>query len=198
MSNIPLNKERNNNKGPRINQKITAKKVFLIDEVGTKIGVLSFFEALNIAQEKGLDLVEVAKNEFPPVCKIMDYGKHCFLTKKNQSKAKKESKSKEPKEIRVRPSIEDNDFQVKLKHLIDFLEDGYKVTIVLKYKGRQIVHPEIGIQVLKNFVEFSKHVGKMEGNFSVEGKKTSILIIPVKKKNDSNDIQDEDDIKDVD
>lgn len=172
------NKKFNNLKQNRINNQIKAKTVFLIDESGEKIGIVSIFEAMDRANEKNLDLVEVSKDEASPVCKIMDYGKHCFLLNKNKSKAKKEQKTREKKEIQVRPNIEEHDFQVKLRQLLEFLQSGFKVNIVLKFKGRQIVHPEIGINVLNRFAENSKHLGKVEVFPVVEGKRANMLIAP--------------------
>ncbi len=169
----------NNLKQNRINDQITAKKVFLIDEDGTKLGVVSIYDAMDKAREHNMDLVEVARNEFPPVCKIMDYGKHCFLLKKNQVKARKENKFKEKKEIQVRPNIEEHDFQVKLRHLIDFLKTGFKVSIVLKFKGRQIVHPSIGMNLLQRFADHAKEVGKVEVHPVIEGKRANMIMAPI-------------------
>lgn len=172
------NKAPNNLKANRINWLITAKKVFVIDEAGTKLGALSLNEAISLAESKGLDLVEVARNEFPPVCKLMDYGKHCFVSKKNQSKSKRENKVREKKEIQVRPNIEEHDFQVKLKHLAEFLKDGFKVNIILKFKGRQIVHPSIGMNLLKRFANEVKDFSKVETQPQIEGRRASMLIGP--------------------
>jgi len=169
----------NNLKQNRINDQITAKKVFLIDEDGTKLGVLSIYEAMDKAAAHNMDLVEVARNEFPPVCKIMDYGKHCFLMKKNQVKSKKESKFKEKKELQVRPNIEEHDFQVKLRALIDFLKSGYKVNIVLKFKGRQIVHPSIGLNLLQRFADNTKDIGKIEVHPVIDGKRANMVMAPI-------------------
>lgn len=169
----------NNLKQNRINDQITAKKVFLIDEDGTKLGVVTIHEAMEKANSYNMDLVEVARNEFPPVCKIMDYGKHCFLMKKNQMKAKKENKFKEKKELQVRPNIEEHDFQVKLRHLIDFLKTGFKVSIILKFKGRQIVHPKIGMDLLQRFADSAKDVGKVEVQPIIEGKRANMIMAPL-------------------
>lgn len=168
----------NDTKANRINWQITAKKVFLISDDGEKLGAMSLFDAMEIATSKNLDVVEVARNEFPPVCKLMDYGKHCFIIKKNQAKSKKENKFKEKKELQVRPNIEEHDFQVKLKHLKDFLEDGYKVNIILKFKGRQIVHPSIGLGVLERFANEVKDISKVEAMPVIEGKRANMLIGP--------------------
>jgi len=169
----------NNLKQNRINGQITAKKVFLIDDEGTKIGVLSIYEAMDMANAKNLDLVEVARNEFPPVCKLMDYGRHCFMIKKNQVKSKKESKFKEKKEVQVRPVIEEHDFQVKLRRIVGFLEDGYKVNVILKFKGRQIVHPDIGMKVLQRFIDGIEGIGKVETKPIIEGRRANMGLAPV-------------------
>lgn len=173
------NKNCNNVKQNKINEQITAKKVFLIDDQGEKVGVISFFEAMDMATSKNLDLVEVAGNEFPPVCKLMDYGKYCFTLKKNQGKSKKESKTREKKEIQVRPFIEEHDFQVKLKQLSEFLKTGFKVNMVLKFKGRQIMHPDIGLEVLRRFAADVEGLGKVETPPVVDGKRANMLIVPI-------------------
>lgn len=172
-------KKFNNLKANRINEQINAKKVFVIDENGVKLGVLSIFEAMDLARSKSLDLVEVARNEFPPVCKLMDYGKHCFMMKKNQAKSKKENKTREKKEVQVRPVIEEHDFQVKLRRIIEFLEDGYKVNVILKFKGRQIVHPEIGMKVLERFIAGVEGVGKVEIKPVIEGRRANMILAPI-------------------
>jgi len=169
----------NDTKANRINWQITAKKIFLIGEDGEKLGAMSLFDAISLAEGKGLDVVEVARNEFPPVCKLMDYGKHCFVVKKNQAKSKKDNKFKETKEIQVRPNIEEHDFQVKQKHLVDFLQDGYKVSIILKFKGRQIVHPSIGLAILERFASVVKDFAKVETHPVIEGKRANMILAPI-------------------
>lgn len=164
----------------RINRRITARQVFLINETGEKVGVVPIDEALYLADIVKMDLVEVSGKEFPPVCKIMDYGKYRFNMQKNQARIRKEQKLKEIKELQVRPNIEEHDLQVKLKQLKSFIEDGLKVQIILKFKGRQIVHPEIGLDVLRKFAISSAEIAKVETEPKIEGKKAIMIMVPIK------------------
>jgi translation initiation factor IF-3 len=168
----------------RINHQINERRVFLIDENDNKLGEMSNYEALAIAESRSLDLVEVARNAFPPVCKLMDYGKHLFIAKKNQSKSKKEQKTRtrEKKELQVRPTIDEHDFQVKLRQLREFLQDGCKVSIVLKFRGRQVIHPDIGLSVLRKFADAVCEIGKIEAEPVVEGKRAAMLLGPIVQK----------------
>lgn len=169
------------NNGTRINRQIHSKQVFLIDEHGTKLGMIPTEEALRKASDLGLDLVEVAGKEFPPVCKLMNYGKHLFNMKKAQSKIRKDQKLREIKEIQIRPVIEEHDFAVKLKRLEEFVTEGLKVQVVLKFRGRQMAHPELGLEVLKKFAEASKEVAKVESQPKMEGKRAFMMMAPINK-----------------
>ncbi|WP_059176372.1 translation initiation factor IF-3 [Thermodesulfovibrio aggregans] len=161
----------------RVNESIKAKEVRLIDENGKQIGVVSIKEALQIARERGYDLVEVAPNANPPVCKIMDYGKYKYqLDKKISSK-----KTSTVKEIKIRPQISDHDLQLKVKHIKRFLEDGDKARVTLFFRGREIVHPELGMKVFDKIkallIGFSHRI---EQEPRLEGNSMSMIIAPGK------------------
>lgn len=155
--------------GPRVNQEITSNMVRLVDEDGEMIGIVSKHDALIQAQEVGLDLVEVSPNADPPVCKILDYGKFKYEQQKKKNEAKKKQKVVEIKEIQMRPMIDDNDFEIKCRAITRFLEEGDKVKISMRFRGRELAHQEIGMGILlkvkEKFVETSKvdHMPKLEG-----------------------------------
>ncbi|MCS7164160.1 MAG: translation initiation factor IF-3 [Thermodesulfovibrio sp.] len=161
----------------RVNEAIKAKEVRLIDENGKQIGIVNIREALQIAKERGYDLVEVAPNVNPPVCKIMDYGKYKYqLEKKSSSK-----KTSTVKEIKIRPQISDHDLQLKVKHIKRFLEDGDKAKVTLFFRGREIIHAEMGMRVFEKIkallVGFSH---KIEQEPRLEGTTMSMIIAPGK------------------
>lgn len=172
------NKKIINQKEHRINHEIKARYVFLINENGDKLGNTSIFEARDEAAKVGKDLVQISIQNNLSICKIMDYGKFCFENKKNKAKNKKSNKTNEIKEIQVRPLIEENDFQVKLKRISDFLDEGYKINIVLKFKGRQITHPEVGLKVLNKFLEILDDKAKLELAPKIEGKRALMTLSP--------------------
>ncbi|WP_353685152.1 translation initiation factor IF-3 [Thermodesulfovibrio sp. 3907-1M] len=161
----------------RVNEGIKAKEVRLVDENGKQIGVVSTREAIQIARDRGYDLVEVAPNANPPVCKIMDYGKYKYqLDKKSSSK-----KTSTVKEIKIRPQISDHDLQLKVKHIKRFLEDGDKARVTLFFRGREIVHPELGMKVFDKIkallIGFSHRI---EQEPRLEGNNMSMIIAPGK------------------
>ena len=153
-----------------INRQIKAKEIQLIGENGEKLGVLSFNEALNIAEEKKLDLVLVAPNTNPAVCKIMNYGKYKFEQAKKEKEAKKKQKVLEIKEIRVTPNIEEHDFGFKLKNTRKFLEDGNKVKITVRFRGREVNNSKAGELVLNKFIENLEEIAVVEKKPKLEGK----------------------------
>jgi len=136
--------------GPRANRDIRGvRDVQLIDENGTNRGVMPFFEALSIAEDSGLDLVEIAPNSTPPVCKVLDYGRFRFLEQKKANEARKRQKVIEIKEIKLRPGIDDHDYDVKMKSVRRFFEEGDKVKVTLRFRGREMAHVELGAKVLQ-------------------------------------------------
>ena len=139
----------NNNKGQRINEMIRVREVRLIDEEGNQLGIVPTPEALRMAKDKGLDLVEVSPNANPPVCKILDYGKYRFEQEKKLRDAKKNQKVLKLKEIRMQPKIGSGDLDTKAKHIQEFLDEGDKVKVTIRFRGRELAHTELGFDVLK-------------------------------------------------
>jgi len=155
----------------RVNRQIRAREVRLIDETGTQVGIVPLQEALTLAEEKGLDLVEIAPQAKPPVCKIMDYGKFKYELKKKEREARRKQKEHaiEVKDIRMKVRIDEHDLRVKLKHMREFLEDGDKVRVRIRFRGRENVHPELGDRLFRRIVEELKDVGDVEVHPKREG-----------------------------
>ena len=159
-----------------INEQIRAKEVQLIGENGEKLGVLSLNDALDKAEEKKLDLVLVAPNGNPPVCKIMNYGKYKFEQAKREKEARKKQKTFELKEIRVTPNIEEHDFGFKSKNARKFIEDGSKVKITVRFRGREINNSKLGESVLNKFIEELEDVAQVEKKPLLEGRNMFIIL----------------------
>ena len=153
-----------------INGQIRAKEVNLIGENGEKLGVVAFKEALSMAEEKKLDLVLVAANSNPPVCKIMNYGKYKFEQSKKEKEAKKKQKVLEIKELRVTPNIEEHDFEFKSKNARKFLQDGNKVKITVRFRGREVNNSKAGENVLNKFIEKLEDIATVEKQPKLEGR----------------------------
>jgi translation initiation factor IF-3 len=164
--------------GFRMNFEITAPQVRVIDDEGTMVGVMSPKEAVEIAQSRGLDLIEVAPNANPPTCKIMDYGKYKYEQKKKAQASKKNQVIIDVKEIQLRPRTEDHDLETKLRHAKRFLEDGDKVKFNLRFKGREMVHQDLGKALMDKVVEQLKGIGIVETPPKLEGKQFFCLIQP--------------------
>lgn len=159
-----------------INEKIRAKEVNLIDENGEKLGVMSLNEALNIASEKNLDVALVSPNTVPPVCKIMNYGKYKFEQAKREKEAKKKQKVFELKEIRVTPNIEEHDFGFKSKNARKFLEDGAKVKITVRFRGREVNNVKLGEAVINKFIEELSDIASPEKKPLLEGRNMFVIL----------------------
>lgn len=159
-----------------INEQIRADKVQLISDEGEKLGIISKLEALSLAAERNLDLVLVASNAEPPVCKIMNYGKHKFEQAKREKEAKKKQKVLEIKEIRVTPNIEEHDFGFKTKNAKKFLEDGNKVKITVKFRGREVNNVKMGEAVLKKFIEELEDIASVEKAPKLEGRNMFVML----------------------
>ena len=159
-----------------INEQIRAKEVQVIDEDGEKLGKHTLNEALDMAFEKKLDLVLVAPNAEPPVCKIMNYGKYKFEQAKKEKEARKKQKVLETKEIRVTPNIEQHDFEFKSKNARKFLEDGNKVKITVKFRGRELNYVKLGEEALNKFVEDLSDIASLEKKPLLEGKNMFIIL----------------------
>jgi translation initiation factor IF-3 len=164
-----------------INEQIRAREVQLISDNGEKLGTVSINKALEIADEKKLDLVLVAPNSVPPVCKIMDYGKYKFEQAKKEKEAKKKQKVQETKEIRITPNIEEHDFNFKAKNIRKFIEDGNKVKITVRFRGREVNNVKMGENVLNKFIENLEDIAVSEKAPKLEGK--NLFIILAKKTN---------------
>jgi translation initiation factor IF-3 len=163
----------------RINERIRAPQVRVIGPDGEQLGILPLREALEKSKEYNLDLVEIASNADPPVCKVMDYGKFRYQQQKRAHEAKKKQTVIQVKEIKVRPKIDEHDYQFKLQHVKRFLNDGDKAKISVVFRGREIVHRNLGEKLLERFIEDAKEFGEIESMPKMEGR-TMIMILTAK------------------
>ena len=166
----------------RINDRIRSQKCRLIGIDGSQLGIFVTSEALRIADDQGLDLVEIAPTAKPPVCKVMDYGKYLFQQKKKQNEAKKKQKVIVVKEVQFRPRIDEHDFNFKRNHVLRFLADGDKVKATVRFRGREMAHQELGRAVLDRLLAEVKEKGAAEGLPMVQGNRMAIIIGPVSQK----------------
>jgi translation initiation factor IF-3 len=165
--------------GPRANRDIRGvREVQLIDQDGQNRGVIPFFDALNAAEDAGLDLVEIAPNSTPPVCKILDYGRFRFNEQKKQAEARKKQKTVEVKEIKLRPGIDDHDYDVKMRAMKSFFEEGNKVKITLRFRGREMAHQDIGLRVLDRVKVDTADLAKVESEPNLEGRQVTMVLAP--------------------
>lgn len=162
--------------GPRINDEINASMVLVVDQNATQLGVLPIREALRVASESGLDLVEVSPNADPPVCKILDYGKFKYETQKKKSEARKKQKVIEVKEIKMRPSIDEHDYQVKMRSMRRFIDEGDKVKVTIRFRGRELAHQDLGLKVLERVRGDLDSIIKVEQLPKVEGRQMIMVI----------------------
>jgi translation initiation factor IF-3 len=153
-------------------------EVRVVLDDGTQLGILTRDEALRLAEEKGLDLVEIAARSNPPVCRIMDYGRFKYEQSKKQKQARKHAASMELKEIKFRPKTEQHDMDFKISHVRRFLEEGNKCRLVIVFRGREITHPEKGVQVLNRVVEATNDISSVEVRPSLEGKRMLMILGP--------------------
>ena len=165
--------------GPRINNDIKTKEIRLIDENGENKGVVNIKEALLLADEAGLDLIEISPQAVPPVCKIMDYGKYKYEQQKRKNEAKKNQKVVNIKELKLRPMIDVHDYEVKVKQAKKFLSQGDKVKFTIRFKGREMSANDMGRKVLDNLVEDLENVCKVEAEPKVEGRQMMMLVAPL-------------------
>ena len=165
--------------GPRANRDIRGvREVQLIDDAGQNRGVMGFLDALRVAEDAGLDLVEIAPNSDPPVCKILDYGKFRFLEQKKAAEARKKQKTVEVKEIKLRPGIDDHDYDVKMKAMKSFFEEGNKVKITLRFRGREMAHQSLGLKVLDRVKADVGDLAKVEMEPNFEGRQVVMVLAP--------------------
>ncbi len=165
-----------------MNEEIRDSSVRLIAADGSQVGVVSRDEALDEAKRSGLDLVLIAPDAEPPVVKVMDYGKHLFELKKTKAAQRKKQKQIQIKEMKFRPGTEEGDYQVKLRNLIRFLEDGDKAKVSLRFRGREVVHPEIGMNLMTRIAEDLDELGQVESAPKFEGRQMIMVLAPRKGK----------------
>ena len=165
-------------KGPRANEKIRAQQVQVISSDGKNLGTLSTQEALNIARQEGLDLIEISPNANPPVCKIMDVGKYKYDMQKKASKAKKNQKISVLKELKLRPGTEIHDYNFKIKNAKKFLTKGDKVKFTVKFKGREMQHIQLGKDLMQRIISDTKELGQVEVSPKFEGRQMIMIIQP--------------------
>ena len=165
--------------GPRVNREIQVPKVRLVDENGEMVGIVSIDEALKRAQSVGIDLIEVSPNAEPPVCKILDAGKYKYEAQKRKAEAKKKQKVVQVKEIKMRPGIDQHDYDVKMRNVFKFLDNGDKVKITLRYRGREMAHQELGMEVLQRVKADTVEVAKVEHQPKMEGRQMIMILGPI-------------------
>jgi translation initiation factor IF-3 len=164
--------------GPRINREIRAREVQLIDAEGHNRGVVQIADAQALADEATLDLVEIVPTAEPPVCKILDYGKYRFLEQKKAAEARKKQKIVEIKEIKLRPGIDDHDYDTKLKSMRRFFEEGDKVKVTLRFRGREMAHQDLGFRLLEKVKAETLGAAKVELEPSMEGRQMVMVLAP--------------------
>jgi len=162
----------------RFNNRIRAREIRLIDEQGAQVGIVALRDAIQMAEERGFDLVEVAPNAVPPVCRIMDYGKFRYEQSKKEREARKHQKQVELKEVRLKPKTDDHDIDVKAKQARKFLLGGDKVKFTLRFRGREIFHPDIGLKMLEGMAEDLRDISVVEQRPLMEGRVLSLLLAP--------------------
>ena len=161
-----------------MNDGIDAPEIRLIDAAGEQLGVVTVGRGLELADEAGLDLVEISPNAEPPVCKLLDYGKYKYQAQKKAAQARKKQKIIEVKEMKFRPGIDEADYQVKLRNIRRFLEEGDKVKITMRFRGREMVHQDLGIQVLMRVRDDVEELGKVEQMPKTEGRQMTMVLSP--------------------
>ncbi len=166
----------------QVNEEIRDREIRLIDAKGKQLGLMSAREAQSLAKDSQLDLVKVSPGAKPPVCKLMDYGKYRYEINKREKEARKKQKVITVKEIRMRPTIEEHDFMVKVKKAMSFLDEGDKLKLTIRFRGREMKHTEPGEKILYDFAEKLKDVGKVDKKPKLEGKNMSIMLSPINTK----------------
>ena len=164
--------------GPRVNEEIRVPQVRLIDENGEMQGVLSIRDALYKAYQAGMDLLEISPNAIPPVCKITDYGKFKYEQQKKANEARKKQKVVEIKEVKVRPNIDDHDYDVKMRQAKGFIGEGDKVKVTLRFRGREMAHQELGVKLLDRVKDDTVKIAKIESEPRVEGRQMVMVLAP--------------------
>ena len=166
------------NSGPRINDEITAQEIRVVDAEGEMRGVMKLADALVLADDSGLDLVELSPNADPPVCKVLDYGKYKYELQKKAAEARKKQKTVDVKEVKIRPGIEKHDYEVKMRNARRFLENGDKVKVTMRFRGREMAHQNIGRDLLQRMQEELADIGKVEMYPRLEGRQIMMVLAP--------------------
>ncbi|MCC6674567.1 MAG: translation initiation factor IF-3 [Thermomicrobiales bacterium] len=166
----------------RVNERIRIREVRLVDENGQQVGVVPTAHALEMARDRGLDLVEVAPNAIPPVCRLMDYGKYRYEQSRKERESRKHQTTVELKEVRIRPKIDDHDLETKGRHAAKFLDAGDKVKVSVLFRGREMAHPEIGRGLLDQLIELLRSHGSVEQMPKIEGRTMTMILAPLKQK----------------
>ncbi|MBM3611621.1 MAG: translation initiation factor IF-3 [Alphaproteobacteria bacterium] len=164
--------------GPRVNERIRCPEIRLIGADGANVGVVSPSRGLEMALAAGLDLVEISPNAEPPVCKIMDFGKYKYEQQKREAEARRNQKIIEIKEIKFRPGTDTHDYDVKMRSVIRFLEEGDKVKVTLRFRGREMAHQELGVELLNRVAADTAQIGKIESMPRLEGRQMVMMIAP--------------------
>jgi translation initiation factor IF-3 len=164
--------------GPRANREIRVPNIQLINAEGTNLGIVPTIQAIAMAEEAGLDLVEISPNTEPPVCKILDLGKLKYQTQKKAAEARKKQKIIEIKEIKMRPNIDTHDYEVKMKAIQRFFEEGDKVKVTLKFRGREMAHMELGMKLLLQVKDDTQEIAKVEAEPKLEGRQMMMVLAP--------------------
>ena len=172
MNNRPPRKD----DGVRINHDIKSEEVRVVDEDGEMKGVMSVADAVELAEQAGLDLVEVSPNAKPPVCKILDYGKYKYEQQKKAAEARKKQKTVDVKEVKIRPGIEEHDYQVKMRNARKFLSNGDKVKVTMRFRGREMAHQDIGFDLLKRMIEELSDISKVDLEPKMEGRQIIMVL----------------------
>ena len=167
-------------KEQRLNDDITYEQIRLVSDSGEQLGILSPDEARKIAEERGMDLVEIAPNAEPPVCRLMDYGKYLYASAKKKQESKKKQKQITVKEIKFRPGTDIGDYDIKVRNLTKFLDAGNKVKVTLRFRGREMAHQELGMEMLKRVEEDLKEIGTVEQMPKMEGRQMVMVLAPIK------------------
>ena len=170
--------QKKDDRGFRVNREIYAPRIRVIDDEGGMLGEMTVAEGIRLAQDRGLDLIEVAPNAKPPTCKIMDYGKYKYEQKKKQQASKKNQIQMKVKEVQLRPTTEQHDLNTKLKHTREFLEDGDKAKINVKFRGREIAYQDMGKTLLGKVIEALKDIAVVETPIQTEGKQMFVMLAP--------------------
>lgn len=180
------NDKKDQDRGPRKNRQIKISPVRVVDEEGNQLGVIPTSEALRLAQDRGMDLVEVQPNSRPPVCKIIDFGKWKYDQKKKLNEAKKKQKKVELKEIKFRPKTDQHDFEVKTKRIDKFLEDGNRVKVTIMFRGREMIHTDLGFKMMQRVVDDLEGKANIDSQPKMEGRNMHMVLSLNKKKGDKN------------